>query len=161
MLLYHGSNVVVNEPKLIEPNRHLDFGAGFYTTTNLIQAERFCISVYNRHRSGGKIINVYKYDEERANKELSILKFEYPGEHWLDFVSDNRNGSYSGHQYDIVVGPVANDDVYRTLALYFSGELSKAQALENLKIKHLYDQIAFTSENAMNYITFIKRIDIL
>ena len=36
MTVYHGSNVIVEKPKLIPQNRYLDFGFGFYTTTNRI-----------------------------------------------------------------------------------------------------------------------------
>ncbi|UZD42433.1 DUF3990 domain-containing protein [Selenomonas sputigena] len=38
MVLYHGSNATVEHPRLIKQNRYLDFGFGFYTTTNRAQA---------------------------------------------------------------------------------------------------------------------------
>ena len=51
MILYHGSNIVVAQPKLIQQNRFLDFGYGFYTTTNKEQAIRdrfkFCVNSKN------------------------------------------------------------------------------------------------------------------
>lgn len=55
MIVYHGSNVVVAEPKLIKQNRLLDFGFGFYTTTNKDQAIAFAEKVYRRRKSGGKL----------------------------------------------------------------------------------------------------------
>ena len=87
MIVYHGSNVVVAEPKLIKQNRFLDFGFGFYTTTNKDQAIAFAEKVYRRRKSGGKIISVYELDETRAFSECSLLHFTSADEAWLDFVS--------------------------------------------------------------------------
>ena len=63
---------------------------------------------------------------------------------------------YKGEKYDIIIGAVANDDVYRTLQVYASGLLTKEQALEALKIKRLFDQYVFASEKALNTLKFIK-----
>ena len=52
MILYHGSNLTVAEPKLVEQNRYLDFGYGFYTTTNKIQAIGFADKVTKRRKDG-------------------------------------------------------------------------------------------------------------
>lgn len=90
MIVYHGSNVVVAEPKLIKQNRFLDFGFGFYTTTNKDQAIAFAEKVYRRRKSGGKIISVYELDETRAFSECSLLHFTSADEAWMDFVSQNR-----------------------------------------------------------------------
>lgn len=79
-------------------------------------------------------------------------------EAWLDFVSDNRAGSYNGESFDIIFGPVANDDVYTTFNLYTAGVLSKEQTLEALKIKKLYNQMVFTSEKALSYLKFIGTV---
>ena len=54
MIVYHGSNVEVREPHIIKPNRTLDFGNGFYTTTNHDQA------MYDDEKSGREI----EYPEE-------------------------------------------------------------------------------------------------
>lgn len=155
MILYHGSNVVVSKPQLIPQNRFLDFGFGFYTTTNKEQAISFAEKVYRRSKQGGKYVNIYEIDEEKAFKECSVLHFESPNESWLDFVSDNRSGNYKGPKHDIVYGPVANDDVYTTFALYVSGILTKELTLEALKIKKLYNQLVLTSEKALSYLKFI------
>ena len=94
MIVYHGSNVVVAEPKLIKQNRFLDFGFGFYTTTNKDQAIAFAEKVYRRRKSGGKIVSVYELDETRAFSECSLLHFTSADKAWLDFVSQNRVGAY-------------------------------------------------------------------
>ncbi len=158
MVLYHGSNVIVSEPKLIRQNRFLDFGFGFYTTTNKVQAIAFADKVYKRCREGSKVVNIYEIDEAAAFAECSVLRFEFPDEHWLDFVSENRAGTYEGDKYDLIYGPVADDDVYTTFTLYSAGALTKEQTLEALKIKKLYNQLVLTSEHALSYLRFIGTV---
>ena len=158
MILYHGSNVIVDQPKLIQQNRFLDFGFGFYTTTNKIQAVSFADKVTKRRRSGQKAVSIYEIDETVAFSECSILRFAEPNEAWLDFVSDNRSGNYEGKSYDFIFGPVANDDVYRTFTLYTAGVLTKEQTLDQLKIKKLYNQLVLTSEKALAYLHFVGTV---
>lgn len=158
MIVYHGSNVIVEKPKLVVQNRFLDFGYGFYTTTNKAQAVSFADKVYKRKCVGGKQVSIYEIDEKKAFLECSLLRFNYPDEAWLDFVAENRSGNYKGENFDIIYGPVANDDVYTTFTLYQSGALSKEQTLETLKIKKLYDQMVFTTEKALNMLKFAGTI---
>lgn len=158
MIVYHGSNLVVETPKLIPQNRYLDFGYGFYTTTNKIQAVSFAEKVYKRKTEGTKQVSMYEVDEETLFAECSALRFDSPNEKWLDFVAENRSGTYQGGMFDVVYGPVANDDVYTTFTLYQAGALSKEQTLEALKIKKLYDQMVFTTEKALSFLTFIGTI---
>ena len=155
MILYHGSNVVVEQPKLIEQNRFLDFGYGFYTTTNKEQAENFAQKVIVR-RGGKPIVNVYELDENTQTNLLKIKRFSAPNEEWLDFVSAHRNGTYDGEQYDLIIGAVANDDVYRTLQVYSTGLLTKEQALEALKIKKLFNQYVFATKEALELLKFVE-----
>lgn len=154
MIVYHGSNLVVSQPRLIQQNRFLDFGFGFYTTTNKNQAISFADKVTKRRRSGQKAVSIYEIDENVAFSECSVLRFDKPDEAWLDFVSHNRSGNYQGEAYDFVLGPVANDDVYRTFTLYTAGILTKEQTLDQLKIKKLYDQLVLTTETALSYLRF-------
>lgn len=154
MIVYHGSNIIVSEPKLIQQNRFLDFGFGFYTTTNKAQAIDFADKVTRRRGEGEKCVSVYEIDEAIAFADCSVLRFDNPNEAWLDFVSANRAGNYAGENYDFIFGPVANDDVYTTFALYTSGVLSKEQTLDALKIKKLYNQLVLSSEKALSYLKF-------
>ena len=159
MIVYHGSNMVVDKPKLIEQNRFLDFGYGFYTTTNKTQAESFAKKVVVR-RGGTPIVNTYEISEDLAHESLNIKRFNAPDEEWLDFVSAHRNGAYDGEQYDLIIGAVANDDVYRTLQVYSTGLLTKEQALEALKIKKLFDQYVFATNEALALLKFIKAVEV-
>lgn len=155
MILYHGSNIVVAQPKLIQQNRFLNFGYGFYTTTNKEQAISFADKVFRRRKEGDRVVSIYELDEETAFTACSVLKFDAPNADWLDFVSENRSGIYKGARYDFVFGPVANDDVYTTFTLYTAGILTRDQTLAALKVKKLYNQLVITSEQALKYLKFI------
>ena len=157
MILYHGSNMVVKQPKLIKQNRFLDFGFGFYTTTNREQAKNFALKVVQRRKSGEATLNIYSIEENEAFKKCSLLRFETPDEKWLDFVSANRQRNYQGKHYDLIYGAVANDDVYRTITLYMTGILSREQALTALKIRKLFDQMVFATEKSLKYLHFEGR----
>lgn len=150
--LYHGSNQIVERPALIAQNHTLDFGNGFYTTLNETQAQNFAQKVVVR-RNGKPIVNVYSLDK-KAFKDCSLLEFKSANGAWLDFVCENRNGTYKGKEYDLIRGPVANDDVYRTVTLYLSGLLSRSATLNALKVRKLYNQIVFASEKALGFLTF-------
>ena len=153
MIIYHGSNVTVEEPKILTPNRYLDFGAGFYTTTNYDQALNFAGKVTMRKKCGRSTVNIYDLDESIFEK-VNVLNFESADEAWLDFVSDNRSGIDRTAGYDLICGPVANDDVYQTFILYSTGVYTKEQTIEALKIKKLYNQYVFTTDRALPFLTF-------
>lgn len=158
MILYHGSNLVVSEPKLVAQNRFLDFGYGFYTTTNKTQAIGFADKVTKRRKEGTPTVSIYEIDEKSAFSACSVLKFDAPNEDWLDFVSDNRAGKYTGETYDFIYGPVADDDVYTTFTLYAAGVLTREQTIEALKVKKLYNQLVLTSEKALQHLRFIGTV---
>lgn len=158
MILYHGSNLTVSKPKLVAQNRFLDFGYGFYTTTNKTQAIGFADKVTKRRKAGTPTVSIYEINEEKAFAECSVLRFDSPDEAWLDFVSDNRAGNYNGENYDFIYGPVANDDVYTTFTLYTAGVLTKEQTIEALKVKKLYNQLVLTSEKALSFLKFIGTV---
>ncbi len=155
MILYHGSNVEVKEPRTLNPSHALDFGPGFYTTLNHDQAVDFAKKVVLR-KGGIPVVNEYEIDEDLAFGFCDVLKFDQPNEVWLDFVCACRDGVNVAEGRDLVFGPVANDDVYRTLTLYREGEITKNETLERLKIKQLYNQLVFATAKALAFIRFRK-----
>ncbi|MCH5197355.1 MAG: DUF3990 domain-containing protein [Oscillospiraceae bacterium] len=150
--MYDFVYVVVSQPHLVQQNRFLDFGFGFYTTTNKAQAISFADKVFKRRGSGSKVVSIYEFNEQTSFEKCFRLRFDTPSEDWLGFVSENREGNYNGEIYDLVYGPVANDDVYTIFALYSAGALNKGQTLEILKIKKLYDQLVLSSEKALSFL---------
>ncbi len=154
MTVFHASNCEVKTPMLVESNRLLDFGPGFYTTDNRLQAVRFANGVV-RKRGGSPMLNSYSFDESAARSGLLVLDFDSPSEAWLDFVSENRSGTYAGIGYDLVVGPVANDNVYATIALYMKGFMSKEAAIRELRIRPLYRQLVFCKPAAFKCLSYL------
>ena len=151
--VYHGSDMCVKDPKIIQPVRALDFGHGFYTTTNIEQAKSFAKKVQDRNGSAQTHISIYTLNMDLL-KKLQILFFDRPDKKWLDFVSANRNGTYTGQIHDIIYGPVANDTVFRTFIAYQNGILNETETLKRLKIHKLYNQLVFTNEKAIKCLLF-------
>ena len=152
--IYHGSNLVIDKPRLVLQNHALDFGRGFYTTENETQAISFAEKVFRRRKVGEPVVSIYEFDENSAFSVCSFLRFDAPDEAWLDFVSANRNRVYHGENYELIYGPIANDDIFLTFQLYASGALSKEETINRLKIKKLYNQLLFSSERAISYLKF-------
>ncbi len=114
MRLYHGSNVEVRNPSLRYGRHKTDFGKGFYTTTQKEQAEKWTEIKLDRAKTGKKTVSVYEVDDALlANPELRIREFHGVDAAWLDFVVGCRKGQE--HDYDLVFGPVANDNVFVTV----------------------------------------------
>jgi hypothetical protein len=151
--IYHGSDILVNIPKIIQPIRALDFGQGFYTTTNIKQAENFAKKVQDRNGSSETHISIFTLNTDML-KSLSCLFFDKPDKKWLDFVSANRNGTYNGKVFDIIYRPVANDTVFKTFIAYQNGILTERETLKRLKIRKLYNQLVFTNEEALKCLQF-------
>ena len=156
MLLYHGSNVEVALPRLIDQTRGLDFGAGFYLTTSDAQAVRFSEIVVNRRKSGTATVSVYEYDMAAAEKMLAIRKFERADAKWLGFVMENRLKTYCGENYDIVIGAVADDTVMPTIQAFLGGFLNEEAALSTLMTSKLVDQVCLKTEKAMSLLRFVR-----
>ena len=154
MICYHGSDTIVDAPRILEAKRPLDFGGGFYVTTSEAQAKSWAKKVAYRNNNNHKCVNRYEFDLEKAKQELTVIHFETADEKWLDFICDNRSGKYTG-DYDIVIGPVADDRVYRVVVEYENGDLDREIALKNLKTESLCDQILFHTEKALKCLKYI------
>jgi hypothetical protein len=155
MKIYHGSTDAVHLPTILDTQRLLDFGKGFYTTTNFEQAQRWAIIKRNRIGNQAEaIVNVYNFDEKLLDSAIFKLRlFKSADEDWLDFIVLNRRSSIS-HHYDIVMGAVANDTLYQTLTLYETGILTKQETIVRLKVHTLFDQLSFHSLEVLKHVAF-------
>lgn len=154
MKLYHGSLEVVSDPRIITPNRTLDYGRGFYTTTSYEQAEQWVRRRKGTQHSVG-YVNVYELADILPD-DIKQLRFETPTEEWVDFVMRNRTEKGYEHSFDIVYGPVANDRVYAAFALYESNLLDKEGLIRELRAYELVDQFLFHTEQSLQHLTFIE-----
>jgi hypothetical protein len=159
IILYHGSNMEVSNPKILSKLRALDFGAGFYLTSSKEQALKWAKIVARRRKKGTPTINIYELDE-KIFANLSVLRFDVPNGEWLDFVVANRKELTLGYSYDLVVGPVANDSTMPVIDDYMDGRYTKQQAVERLLPQKLTDQYAFLTEEALRMLHF-KRSEML
>lgn len=158
MILYHGSLVTIERPKILKPSRALDYGSGFYTTTSFEQAERWVHrKLSDKHPLG--FVNVYEFQESVLDS-VNSLTFKQVDEEWVDFVMQNRLNPNFHHDYDIVFGPVANDTVYAQFSLFEGGLMSKATLISELKTYQLVDQMLFHTEKALTFLTFLNAEEI-
>ena len=155
MKIYHGSIEIVEKPEIRVSNRTLDYGQGFYTTSSYEQAEAWVKRRMDEKKALQGYICVYELDES-VMQNMNILTFETPTEDWVDFVMQNRTQKGFVHEYDIVFGPVANDRVYASFALYEGGLINKQTLISELKTYKLVDQYLFHTEKSLQALTFIE-----
>lgn len=153
MKLYHGSNVEVKYPKIKEKLRALDFGAGFYLTSNKEQAVRWAKTVTKRRKSGVATLNIYDIDENEL-RNINILHFETANAEWLEYVVANRKELLFSNPYDVVIGPVANDSTLPVIDDYMDGVYTKEEAVKRLLPQNLTDQYAFLTIEAIKLLKF-------
>lgn len=153
--LYHGGSHIIETPEIRNPERTLDFGKGFYTTTSYKQAENLVKNRIDRMKWERGYVNSYLFDLESAKEVLNIRHFDSPTEEWVDFVLQNRIVDGFSHNYDIVIGPVADDNVYRQFALFENGVISKQSLISELMTYKLVDQYLFHTEKALNHLEYL------
>lgn len=149
MKVYHGGYCPIEIPEIIIGKYAKDFGAGFYCTELKEQAIRWA------RRYDTRIISIYNFEQ---NNELKILHFNEMTEEWLNFIVNCRNGIK--HDYDIVIGAMANDQVYNYISDFISGVLTREQFWVLAKFKHPAHQINFCTAEAVKCLTFIESEEI-
>lgn len=149
-MIYYGSYCEINNPEIIEGKYTKDFGTGFYCTILEEQAKRWA----KKYKT--PIINLYEYNE---NPKLNIKEFIVMTEEWLDFIIDCRSGRK--HKYDIVIGAMADDQVYSYITDLIAGNITREAFWELAKFRHPTHQIAFCTKKSLETIKFIKSINIM
>lgn len=155
MILYHGSNVAVREPRLLPNQRNLDFGRGFYTTSDFAQASAWARRTARIRGSGAACVSCYEIADDMAER-LRILRFDAPDRAWLDYVAANRRGTATDDEWDVVVGPVANDQTFPTIVLYLDGYLDAENTIRRLLPQKLKDQYTFKTVTALSQLRFVE-----
>ena len=145
MKLYHASNCIIDTPDVYHSRDLLDFGKGFYLTALEEQARKY--SQRFLFRGDKAFLNHYILNDDLS--EYNVKKFEAYNEEWLDFVAACR-AEKPTELYDIVSGGIADDKVFNTIDLYFSGNISKTEALERLAFIHPNHQICITSQKVIS-----------
>ena len=143
MLIMHGSAVQIPKPGIIKSKYAKDFGDGFYCTNVETQAFRWAT------RFGAGYVNYYEFNRDAG---LHTLSFAAMTEDWLDFIAFCRNGG--AHEYDIVEGPMANDEVYNYIADFLSGAITRAAFWELVRFRYPTHQLSFHTEMALQTLLF-------
>lgn len=143
-IIYHGSNVEVVVPRILQNGFYKDFGYGFYCTSLEKQAKRWALT-----RKGASVVNRYEYI---PNAELKTLQFSEMTDEWLDFVVDYRRGIE--HDYDIVEGPMADDQIWNFVEGFMDGRVSRKAFWELVKFNYPTHQIVFCTQKALDTLTF-------
>lgn len=153
MKLYHGTNVDFDVIDLTKSNKYKDFGQGFYLTDIRSQAEELAAKK-SRLFGGYPVIQEYEFDEALlSGAELKVLKFDKPSTEWAEFIFKNRNRDYNfTHDYDIVIGPIANDGVAYLLGRYEEGTLTIEELSDKLDYKKLNSQYFFGTNKSLKYL---------
>lgn len=147
MKVYHGGVCEIQKPDTLHSKESVDFGPAFYLTTYKEQAEKWARRRALRLRKS-PCVNEYELAEDLS--AFRVLKFDGPDEPWFDFVCSCRMDGTAWQSYDIIMGRVANDDVYLTINRYLDGEITKAAALAELRYARPNDQIAINSQRALD-----------
>ena len=155
MILYHGSNMEVRNPHLLKIQRDLDFGKGFYTTSDFHQALSWAKRSVRVRGNGMACVSCYEFDEA-ALAEINVLRFNKADSKWLDFVASNRKGDAPQNDWDLIIGPVANDQTFPTILLYLDGFLDAESAVRQLLPQKLKDQYTFKTVKALSLLRFAE-----
>ncbi|MDL2277140.1 DUF3990 domain-containing protein [Parabacteroides sp. OttesenSCG-928-G07] len=143
MEIFHGGYCPITSPEIREGKYAKDFGTGFYCTELKEQAVRWA------KRYNTPVISIYDFEQ---NDKLNVLHFTEMTEEWLDFIVDCRNGI--SHNYDIVIGAMANDQIYNYISDYVSGVITREQFWVLAKFKHPTHQINFCTPATLKCLTF-------
>ena len=143
MTVYHGGYQAVEDPEIRVGRNTKDFGNGFYCTIIKEQAERWA------RRYQTKVVSVY---DVRLNSNLNIKEFANMPEEWLDFIVSCRSGK--DHDYDVVIGAMADDQIYNYVSDYIDGSITREQFWVLAKFKYPTHQIVFCTEAALKCLEY-------
>ncbi len=156
MKIYHGSTVSVPIPKIRISETTLDFSVGFYMTTSYEQAKRWAQVKMRREKKDAGYVSVYEFDETTAFETLKVRRFQAADMEWLTFVVNNRNGAPVKDLVDMTIGPVADDNVYKTIRYFETGVIDAEETIKRLKTEVLHDQWVAHTKEILKLLTFEK-----
>ncbi len=150
MTAYHGGYMPVKEVEIKVGKHTKDFGMGFYCTIIKEQAERWA----KRYKT--PVVSTYNV---KLNTALDILEFRDMTEEWLDFIVNCRNGKI--HQHDIVIGAMADDQIYNYVSDYIDGIITREQFWMMAKFKYPTHQICFCTKRALECLEYVACEEIM
>ena len=131
-----------------------DFGKGFYTTLLQSQSKEWAYRLSLREKKNDYYVYEYIFEE---SPELKVKRFDTLNEEWLEFIKTNRSKGGIQHDYDVVIGPVADDNTMETVQLYIANILTVPEAVERLRYNNVNNQVSFHTLKALQYLTLVRR----
>lgn len=154
LTLFHGTTKVFDKIDLAKSHNRRDFGMGFYTTILENQAKEWAYRLSLREKCTKYFVYQYSFDE---NSTLAIKRFDGLTEEWLEFIKENRSKGGIQHKYDVVIGPVADDNTMETVQLYIAGILNAKEAVERLRYNKINNQVSFHTDRAIEQLKQVRR----
>ena len=159
MILFHGSNTDIKSINLAMCRPYKDFGRGFYLTEIKDQALKMAKRVAKIY-GGQPIVNIYEIsDDFIEDMTLNIRRFaDTPSEEWVRFVMNNRSRSFTNfsslecnldNKYDIVIGPVADDDMAMLFRQYQNELITFENLMSGMTFRKTTNQYSFHTERAI------------
>ena len=155
LAVFHGTTKKFDSIDLKKSRNRRDFGMGFYTTILEKQAKEWAYRLSLRDKSTEYFVYYYTFEE---NDKLAIKRFVGLDKEWLEFIKENRSKGGLQHSYDVVIGPVADDNTMETIQLYISDILTADEAVERLRYNNVNNQISFHTEKALENLKFMRRV---
>lgn len=149
MILYHGTNTDFDKIDLTKCLPNKDFGHGFYLTPSKHDATLRASDKCAKEQSGEPTILRFNWVESNCS-DLKIKRFKCVNEEWARFIIENRKRKGKKHNFDIVIGPVADDGVVLSLQLFEAGVLTMNALIERLRFARPTLQYCFCTQKAIN-----------
>ena len=167
MLVYHGSDHIIEKPAYHGSKRTNDYGYGFYTTESIELAKEWACS---DQRNG--FANIYEFNPEGL-RLLRLNSPEYNILNWLAILTKYRsywqNGSIAEEAknylqqhffvdpapYDVIIGYRADDSYFTFAQDFVAGAISLKKLSEAMRLGKLGEQTVLKSEKAFAHIRFV------
>lgn len=154
LVVYHGSCFNFEKIDLSKSHNRRDFGKGFYTTILRVQSKEWAYRLSLREKKKEYCVYEFLFEEVPT---LKVKRFDRLDEEWLEFIKLNRSEGGLQHNYDVVIGPVADDNTMETVQLYIANILSAKEAVERLRYNKVNNQVSFHTEKALQYLKPVRR----
>ena len=158
MILYHGSNIEISQIDIDKGRKGKDFGKGFYLSEDIKQAEKMASLTTFRQGKGVPVVSKFMFDESILNGKSDIKIKQFGGYtiEWAEFILLNRNNNTNiqAHDYDIVIGAMADDQIYNFVSDYIDGAITREQFWVLAKFKYPTHQIVFCTDESLECLQY-------
>lgn len=154
LVVYHGTCSEFEKIDLNKSHNRRDFGKGFYTTILQSQSKEWAYRLSMREKKNNYYVYEFLFEEADL---LKVKRFDRLNEEWLEFIKANRSKGGLQHNYDVVIGPVADDNTMETVQLYIANILTASEAVERLRYNKINNQVSFHTEKALQYLKLVRR----